>query len=319
MKNRFTNSVKLTCFCAVLGLSAIIVIICIKSRIEFIQSKSIQSSDWDPRRPKVKRRKLLFPTKFQLRLHSRKYKVVNWIVRKLCPKLGKPSPNTGNKRRFGAGGTHHQDVSQKTRTDFTSLTDSLMRSDRRTGQSSVTRYSSGARKPLETASSFNKGKPDCLVQLQLCGFSIHRASSFSKPCVLIESVRSQIPSYSSQRWPQRSSRKRFLTAEVKSHRKHWAEHNSHFDGKTSSINFNIKLSENMIFPRHVYRIKRLFVCVKRTEKQTRSMRIKWKWSDFISQLSSILSPSTWFSVWVKAKWKKVKKGYSLEPAPSLRY
>ncbi len=51
--------------------------------------------------------------------------------------MGGASPNTStNKRKFGPQGTH--DISQKTRTDFTSLTESY----RKAGQSSMNRFSS---------------------------------------------------------------------------------------------------------------------------------------------------------------------------------
>lgn len=75
-----------------------------------------------------------------------------------CPNLGKSSPTTGNKRRFGPGAG--QDTSQK-RTDFTSLTDSLMtRSDRITHSTiRSSTQNSGIRRPgaPSAAAVMNKG------------------------------------------------------------------------------------------------------------------------------------------------------------------
>lgn len=72
-----------------------------------------------------------------------------------CPNLGKSSPTTGNKRRFGPG--VNQDTSQK-RTDFTSLTDSLMtRSDRITQSTLRSTSSSGIRRQGGSATALNKG------------------------------------------------------------------------------------------------------------------------------------------------------------------
>ncbi|XP_035702446.1 cardioacceleratory peptide receptor isoform X2 [Folsomia candida] len=85
----------------------------------------------------------------------RKIKLVNWFVKRICPKMRKSSPNNTNKRKFGPPGTHHhQDISQKTRTDFTSLTDSY----RRPGQSSMNRFSSTTiRKAMDVSGVVTKG------------------------------------------------------------------------------------------------------------------------------------------------------------------
>ncbi|CAL8100839.1 unnamed protein product [Orchesella dallaii] len=85
----------------------------------------------------------------------RKIRFINWLAMRCCPNLGKMSPTTGNKRRFGAG-TSNQDTSQK-RTDFSSLTESLMtRSDRIT-QSTLRSSNNGIRRHEGPGSLLNKG------------------------------------------------------------------------------------------------------------------------------------------------------------------
>lgn len=95
-----------------------------------------------------------------------------------CPNLGKSSPTTGNKRRFGPGAA--QDNSQK-RTDFTSLTDSLMtRSDRIT-QSTIrsSTQNSGIRRPggPSAAAVMNKGN----IFPKIKNSYLHKPSNM--PCV----------------------------------------------------------------------------------------------------------------------------------------
>ncbi|ODN00192.1 Cardioacceleratory peptide receptor [Orchesella cincta] len=85
----------------------------------------------------------------------RKIRIINWFAMRCCPNLGKSSPTTGNKRRFGAGASN-QDTSQK-RTDFSSLTDSLMsRSDRITQSTIRSSTNNGIRRHEGPGSILNK-------------------------------------------------------------------------------------------------------------------------------------------------------------------